>query len=202
MLETVIVLVVVGILTAMAIPRLTQDRLQESADQILSHIRYTQHLAMMDDRFDPLTQNWYQSRWMISFRQCGGSWYYVIGRDEDLGGAIGKSESARNPADGKYLFMNNITCTLANDESSEILIGDRFGIDTISFSPGCGGNQYVAFDHLGRPYATTLGTYSIPNMYDIATNDCQIVFSGDSGSFTITVTAQSGYAYISSMSGN
>ncbi|WP_300367295.1 prepilin-type N-terminal cleavage/methylation domain-containing protein, partial [Hydrogenimonas sp.] len=46
MLELIIVIVVVGILSAIMIPRFSDDKLREAADQIMSHIRYTQHLAM------------------------------------------------------------------------------------------------------------------------------------------------------------
>ena len=51
MLELVFVIVVSGILAATFIPRFDRDNLQEAADQVISHIRYTQHLAMVDDKF-------------------------------------------------------------------------------------------------------------------------------------------------------
>ena len=52
MLELVFVLVVIGILAAVMIPNMQSTALREAAIQVVSHIRYTQHLAMIDDKFD------------------------------------------------------------------------------------------------------------------------------------------------------
>jgi len=198
--ETIIVIVVIGILSAIAIPRLDTDKLQEAADQILSHIRYTQHLAMMDDRFDPNDQDFFKERWRIAFRDCADATnekYYVIYRDLNHGGASaapGKDESAINPSDGKYLY-NDGTCQPQEDESKEVLIGLKYGINSINFNGGCV-NQYIAFDELGRPYNDTYN-----NIYNFLTNDCNITFNTPYGSFTITIAKETGYAYISSISG-
>ncbi len=52
MLELIFVIVVVGILSFMAASSFQRNTVQEATDQLLSHIRYTQHLAMMDDKFN------------------------------------------------------------------------------------------------------------------------------------------------------
>ncbi|WP_281951125.1 prepilin-type N-terminal cleavage/methylation domain-containing protein [Nitrosophilus kaiyonis] len=196
--ETIIVIVVIGIISAIAIPRLNTDKLQEAADQILSHIRYTQHLAMMDDRFDPKDQNWYQERWRIAFRDCNGgsnNKYYVIYRDLNHGGASaapGKNESAKNPSDGKYLY-NDGSCVEQNDESGEVLIGNKYEITNLTPTGGCS-NQYIAFDEIGRPYNDTYSSIYVP-----MTQDCNLTFYSSYGQFTITITKETGYAYISSI---
>ena len=58
MLELVFVIVVLGILAALALPRMDRDLRQEAKDNILSAIRYTQHLALMDNKTNPLDANW------------------------------------------------------------------------------------------------------------------------------------------------
>ncbi|WP_200763849.1 pilus assembly FimT family protein [Nitrosophilus alvini] len=199
--ETIIVVLVVGILAAIALPRLSADRLQEAADQILSHIRYTQHLALIDDRFDPLDQNWYNERWRINFRQCtsGNGWYYVVFRDLNHGGAAaapGRDESAINPFDGRRLF-NNGNCTENPEDSPEVIIGSKYSVTGINFTGGCT-NQYIAFDEIGRPFFTTYGTTPYSG---IMSNDCNITFQTSDGQFTITITAETGYAYLSNISG-
>ena len=185
-----------GILAAMAIPRLERDYRQEAADSILSHIRYTQHLAMTDDRYDSAKQNWHKERWQISFRKCTGSnnWYYIIGHDLNNGAGIGKTESALNPSDQKYLFSSN-TCNLTNDESSEIMITKKFGIENIILSPSCGDNKYIAFDALGRPYKTTLASDAL----DIITSRCEIQFISGDGDFNISIEPETGYVHLSSI---
>ena len=51
MLELVFVIVVIGILAAAIIPSTRTNPAQEAAIQLLSDIRYTQHLAMIDDKY-------------------------------------------------------------------------------------------------------------------------------------------------------
>ena len=53
MIELVFVIVVIGILAALALPRIERDLRQEAADNILAAIRYTQHLALNDNKTDP-----------------------------------------------------------------------------------------------------------------------------------------------------
>lgn len=196
-LEIIVVLVVIGILTAVALPRLQMDNLQEAADQILSHIRYTQHLALVDDRFDPKDSNWYKKRWRISFRQCNsGTWYYIVYRDSNEGGNANENESATNPTDGKLLYNTN-TCNENNLYSSEILIGQKYGIQNIDFSAGCNNsNQYIAFDYIGRPYSQ-IGNNPIDGVMH---QDCNITFTtSENSSFTITISKETGYARITSI---
>ncbi|WP_419249844.1 prepilin-type N-terminal cleavage/methylation domain-containing protein [Campylobacter fetus] len=65
LIEIIIVLVIVGIMASFTIPKLNRNDLRLAADQIVSHIRYTQHLAIIDDKFDTKDTNWYKGRWQI-----------------------------------------------------------------------------------------------------------------------------------------
>ncbi|MCF6200637.1 MAG: type II secretion system GspH family protein [Hydrogenimonas sp.] len=191
LLELVFVMLVVGIMTALIIPRFSDSKLQEAADQIISHIRYTQHLAMIDDRYDPTDQDWHKTRWQMSFRSCiNGDLYYVVGRDLDKQDGVEKDGSAINPTDRKHLFVSN-NCDLAEDETSEIMITKKYGITNLVFSNSCGNNKYIAFDHLGRPYQTTLGDDPL----DLIHERCTIKFTADSGSFTIAIEPETGYVH-------
>lgn len=40
-------------------------------NQVIAHIRYTQHLAMMDDKFNADESTWYKRRWQIWFSKTG-----------------------------------------------------------------------------------------------------------------------------------
>ena len=57
MIELIVIIVVVGILAAVAIPRVERNGLIEAADQLSSHIRYTQQLAMNDNKFNATDPN-------------------------------------------------------------------------------------------------------------------------------------------------
>ena len=195
MLELIAVILIVAILSIIMIPRFSDSKLREAADQIISHIRYTQHLAMTDDRYNPTEENWPKERWQIGFWQCtNNDWYYIVGHDLDHGGGIGNGESAINPADKKHLFTSN-ACNPGNDQSNDILISKKFGITNVIFSASCGNNKYIAFDNIGRPYKSTMGS----NIYDLIDNKCQIHFVADDGDFNITIEPESGYVHLTSI---
>ena len=65
MLELVLVIVIVGILSFALVNGWERNTLREAADQLVNHIRYTQHLAMQEDKFDPAAttanQPWFAS---------------------------------------------------------------------------------------------------------------------------------------------
>ena len=67
LIEIVFVIVIIGILAVVIIPRTERDPLREAAIQIVSDIRYTQHLAMIDDKYDSTDSNWYRNRWQLLF---------------------------------------------------------------------------------------------------------------------------------------
>ncbi|WP_024954426.1 pilus assembly FimT family protein [Sulfurospirillum arcachonense] len=101
MLELVFVIIIVGILSVVIIPNFDKNNLREAAEQVISHIRYTQHLAMMDNKFVPSEEMsnmpigsttactvrganskkkcnvkfWYLGRWQIKF---SNQWYVIM----------------------------------------------------------------------------------------------------------------------------
>ena len=116
MIELVFVIVIVGILSSVISSSFERNTLREAADQVVSHIRYTQHLAMVDDKFVPNpemskestqarkskhAQEWFKSRWQIFFANTEGSgnqWSYMIFADSpNYTGTPDVSEHAKNP---------------------------------------------------------------------------------------------------------
>jgi len=198
MIELVFVIVVLGILAALSMPRLDRDIEQETKDSILSAIRYTQHLALTDNkhRFDE--PDWQKALWQIHFEDNGatGGWSYAIASNMGLDNSLDANESATDPANGQLFHYNAINA------SPNIFIEKLYGIDDISFN-GCSGTsnssaKHIAFDNLGRLHrGVTQGA-----TYDYATyvkgGDCQITFSASSfdNNFTIKIKQETGYAYI------
>ena len=169
LLELIFVIVVIGILAAVIIPNTRTNPLQEAAVQLVSHIRYTQHLAMIDDKFDATEPFWFRQRWQLAFSTAGGTNSYMIFADSPsvVGAYDGNPsanstytdvEVARNPAKkDKYLigvpfgaFNNSATEKL----SGELDIGKKYGINAITVTGGNTGSgaRRILFDHLGRPY--------------------------------------------------
>jgi len=201
MIELVFVIVVLGILASLALPRMDRDLRQEAANNILSAIRYTQHLALNDNKTNPFINNWQRSFWTIRFSSDGD--HYTIGSDMDRAGNIDKAEAAIDPLTGQYMYNNSATPQA--DESPNIFLNKKYGITTIAITAGCGNpagtatsTLHIAFDHLGRPFR---GISGATNNYDRYVNqDCNLTFSADNTfpgePIVINISQETGYAFI------
>ena len=196
MIEAVMVIVVMGILAAVAIPRLQNDSSQEIADQILSDIRYTQHLALTDDVTNPANPNWQRHFWRIEFQNMvasGTGWTYSIGSDNDEGGNIDLAEAAIDPLDGRPIFGLR---TFGNTQvSPKVFIGSKYGITKVTFGGSCAARQHIGFDRLGRIYQSFTASTS-PDYSKILRTPCTITFAHPNGNFVIQINPETGYAFI------
>ncbi len=201
MLELVIVIVVLGIIAALALPRIDRDISQEAADNVLSAIRYTQHLALMDNKTNPEDTRWQMTLWNIRFATYsddGTKWFYTVGSNMNHGTNVNKEETAIDPTNGKYMYNANADSTIGTDESPNVFLGKKFGINNITFADGCSGGQLIAFDHLGRPHT---GIYSATNDYatTMTSGHCNITFNFEDSSFdpfTIRIEKETGHIFI------
>lgn len=192
-LEMVMVIVVLSILAALAIPRLERDRRQEAIGTVLSAVRYTQHLALIDDKHDN-NANWQRAFWTIRFQGNGD--YFTIASNSDYGTNFDNNESAIDPINGKLMYSTD--AIINTNESPNIFLNKRFGINSVDFSQ-CGGNgtRHIAFDYLGRPHK---GVFSASNNYSTyLQQDCNITFSfedSDIDPFTLHIEKETGFAYV------
>jgi len=204
MLELIMVIVVLGILASLALPRMERDLRQEAGDNILSAIRYTQHLALMDNKTNPNDVYWQREYWHMRFGTYDGSkrFYTIssnVNQNTDTSGNenVNKIETALDPSNGKYMFHRSGDASLNElDESPNIFISKKYSIDTIAFTGGCS-SQHIAFDHMGRPH---VGIYNSSNTFDsYMTAECTWTFGfEDSGTtdLVITIQPETGYAQI------
>jgi len=209
MIELIFVIIVVGILAAMAMPRIDRDIRQGAAQTILSNIRYTQHLALMDNKHKFDDRNWQKRYWKIMFGTCTGTdRFFMVGSDDDEdGGASGFfdiNESAIDPTNGKPLFWTNGQDCSQGDTSKtvspQIFLSKQYGINGFTFSGGCNGVQYIGFDRLGRPHVGFHSANNIdPDYASYMPDDCTISFTFTDNSINdlnITINKETGYAYI------
>ncbi len=201
MIELIFVIIVLGILAALAIPRLERDIRQEAGDNILSAIRYTKHMALIDDKMDPRNTDWQKTLWAIRFTVSStdpDGTFYTIATDMNRNGAISKNEAAVNPADGRYFYNTSGSFTSRDaNETTDIFIGHNYGISNITFAGGCANYQHIAFDHFGRPHVGITGAGNDYSTY--MTQDCTISVSFVDNSIddlNITIEKQTGHAYI------
>jgi len=215
-LELVMVIVVLGILAALAMPRMDRDIRQNAADTILSAIRYTQHLALMDNKNDrtstgpaKLRTNWQRGLWHIRFGSydSGKGWFYTVSSSQDGNKNVDQKETALDPANGKYMYHKAGDVTLDKaEESPSIFLTEKYGINNVDFTNctgAIGASQssnaatHIAFDYMGRPHK---GIYSATNDYATVMHaDCTIRFEfvdTDLAPLDILVEKETGYAHI------
>ena len=210
MIELVFAIVVLGILAAMALPRLERDTRQEAGDNVLSAIRYTQHLALMDNKIDNNNpagaKNWHRAFWQIRFANNGGEWQYIIASNNNYDANLNKAtEAALDPVNGKYIYASN--ANPATDESPNNFLTQKYGVKTVDFTactgrtgsaaggPGAG-VRHIAFDYLGRLHRGVFGATN--NMSTLMHADCTIkfVFQDGSDDLFILIRKDTGYANI------
>ncbi len=214
LIELVFVIIVAGILAATMIPRFTRDNLQEAADQVMSHLRYTKHLAMIDDKFSTIDPKWFKSRWQMKFSKNSGSdnkLAYTIFSDwkGNHTGNPDKDEIAKNPLDSNR-FLTGGTSGNALIEyngfeaTKELNIGHKYGIVAVKFSGGCRSNvKYISFDYLGRPFNSFPidMPYELPSIgyHKLITSTCKITLCTDtecSNKITIAIEPETGYIHL------
>ena len=204
LLELVFVIVVIGILAATIIPNTRTNPVQEAAIQLVSHIRYTQHLAMMDDRFDSTDATWFQTLWQIRFTAgilpLPGQVAYGIFSDTDknqaptLGGNV-----AVDPQSG-LLMTGGVTNALPYSDDRVLKkanLGMTYGITSVTFGSECNDAMRIAFDNLGRPIEGDISSANLITDLKYITGTCQITISnGTNPDAVILIEPETGYTHI------
>lgn len=198
MLELVFVIVVIGIITAVMLPRIDRDNVYEAAQQVISHIKYTQHLAMIDNKFDDTNVNWYKERWQIGFTSCsGGDIAYTIHSDKPAYGVLpGRAETARDPLSRLRLYHNDCAQDPSQDDG-QVNLTDNFNINTVDFT-GCGNVQHIGFDSMGRPFTNVSTSTSSTGSYMTTACDIVLEVTNDSNA-TIRIEPETGYTHLVSI---
>ena len=205
LIELIFVIIIVGILSVAVVPRMRSNSLQEAATQFMSDIRYTQHLAMIDDIYDSRDQNWYKGRWQLlysksnsSSRDTGGYDALTIFTDSgaNQGGKPEISEMARNPMNTLQVLSGGYSGEIDWEDTNatrSMNLGATYGITSITQS-GCGG-QRISFDNKGRPF---IGDDSNWNSSTDGILDAQCVFTlhKDSDSIDIFIERETGYVHL------
>lgn len=219
MLELIMVIVVLGILASLALPRMERDTRQEAADNILAAIRFTQHMALMDNVNQNRSRNWHRKFWQFGKRGCSDDGiFYYIGSDKDMLSNIDidRGEVAIEPSTGMLMIgQTNQPCEGSLEgqvfnvpdvgrvkASSNIFLTKKYGIledDTTMFG-GCsseGANtRYIGFDYLGRPHRGFANSTN-PDYSTLMPTDCNLTFTFADGSqnLIITIEAETGRAF-------
>lgn len=194
MLELVFVIVIIGIMSALMIPDMQSSKLREAAIQVISHIRYTQHLAMVDDKYDKSDTDWFKGRWQIKFSKADSMWGYAVFSDAtSYNKSPDEVEIASNPASrSKKLYGSG------DNSSKSLNLTSTFGISGVEMLDGCAitedAKKMVAFDYIGRPLEDLDDIYGGLIVGDKA---CVIKLTHpEEGTLQIAIKVETGYACI------
>lgn len=197
MIELIFIIVVVGILAAVAIPRVERNGLIEAADQLASHIRYTQQLAMNDNKFNATDPNWHLKGWRIKFT---GTTYEIfdgsitgnnIGEINRVGGTV-TSEFAVDPMNPQKFLTPNAPATTA-EQNKKLNLANTYSITNIALGGACANlpeaNRAILFDVKGRPMSYHGTLYG-----GLFTTACTITLTNEAGeTAVIFVQPETGY---------
>ncbi len=200
LIELVFVIIIVGILSAIIAPSVKRDTLQEAADQIASHIRLTQRLALHDNKFKYNDPIWYKGRWQILFSNLGGDIVYNIYADKPTySGSPGLNELAHNPLNNKQYLSGGYQHVLKKTDSNvtkSMNLTKKYGINSVTFTGGCSSAKRLSFDYIGRPIQGYPKSMISKYSGRLIQKDCKITISTPSNSKIITVKKETGYVEV------
>jgi prepilin-type N-terminal cleavage/methylation domain-containing protein len=153
-------------------------------DQLIQHIRYTQSLALFDDKYRVApesssardinrTRFWYKSMWQVYLATTKGTIYYVVfndtptsGGNYDLDPTKSYNEIAIDPQTRKYLYgawkeLSSSHSTTEEEVNTKLNLSLQYSVDDFRFkylTSGVVVYRYdkinIFFDIFGRPYIT------------------------------------------------
>jgi prepilin-type N-terminal cleavage/methylation domain-containing protein len=211
LLELIFVVIIIGIIMSIIVSNPKDTKLRQAAIQLISHIKYTQHLAMIDDKFsvnDPLVfekAKWYKARWQIRFTNgasagnSDGFPGYVIFCDflGTRSGHPNRKEIALDPL-SQQVITAGVTKSVKLDSKNvyqKANLGKKYGITNIKLHDGCQWMR-ISFDHIGRPLIGSLSSYKTSyNKKNLILSPCNITLR-DSNSQTLTIAIEQETGYI------
>jgi prepilin-type N-terminal cleavage/methylation domain-containing protein len=164
LIEVLIVIIIIGILISSISFNLTPDKLSLAADDLIKNIRYTESLALKDDKYQPFpiadndiennrSKYWFKQWWHLKITDAGNDIIYYIFSDQPRNSestnfdkkTVTKAQYTKELAvlNGKYLIGADKEDTGNNNYPSKnqidlnLNLTKTFGIKRIEF------NQYI-----------------------------------------------------------
>lgn len=160
LIELIFVLVLIGITLSFTIPNRSYSDLDLATQRVITYLKHTRYLAMIDNKYQIDDPMWYKERWTLKFQNCSksiGGLYFVVFSDENRKGSPNKDECAKDPLNSRWLY-SHWDCNPSQDESKNILLTKKYGVTKVNIS--CNATStigQISFDKTGQAHAR-LGT--------------------------------------------
>ncbi|MDR0747814.1 MAG: hypothetical protein LBE89_08030 [Helicobacteraceae bacterium] len=196
-IELISVIVIVAILTMIAMTMFSENKLTAAADKLVTDIKYTQHLAVMEDRYTPGDADWEKRRWRIHLDTTGDKSYTIF--KVDSASAIFTAPTtiddiASNPmTNGRLSGGFAGVPGLSGDQITDEMKLSYQDANTITFGGSCAGgpSKMIGFDEMGRPYVWDTATLDFERLVGA----CTITLSAEHESHCIAIDGESGYTH-------
>lgn len=196
LLELLFAIVLIAIISSFFIFKNIDNSLDIATKRVLLYLKYTRHQALIDDKFDKDTDDWFRSRYTFRLRRCNNDKgiYYTIHSDKDKNGYIKANETLKDPLTDKYIFSSS-KCEEVKSNSKYVLLSKLYNIKKVDMS--CNDTSslgLIAFGNDGKIYSKFDDTDS--QKYEI-TDTCYItLYDNKDKSKTIAVEPNTGYIYL------
>ncbi|AJC85954.1 pilus assembly FimT family protein [Campylobacter sp. RM16704] len=217
LIELIFVCMIFSILFSMGYFYFKPDYLRLGAEQILNDIKYTRHLAMIQNdfrvkEFNVAKREWYKAKWQIYFIRSQSAtnneqtYTIFLDKNGDGNANIGKNIVNKDREIAVDLLNPNI---LMNSGQSGVInqndfkanprynIEKTYGINKVLFEGACKGSTRLIFDDYGRLYTPLKNSLRVFDKLSNYTNDCIIRLSNKKNQhICIIINPISAYAFI------
>lgn len=213
LLELCFVIVILGIVFAVAKLSFKDNKLDLAAKQILNDLAYTRNLALIQNAFKNTSKSeWFKSRWQLYFIRSksatNNEQTYTIFLDKNADGNanIGKSdvnldrEIAVDILNPQKLMNSGQSGVIDKDDervSARFNIQKSYGVERVEFKGACAAMTRIIFDEFGRVHSP-LRTANKPyeKVLFHKNEACVIKLIAKDEALCIVIDTLSGYAYL------
>lgn len=194
LIELLVVIIIIGIIVGTLSFDFAPNRLKIATDQLVKDIRYTQSLALKDDKYQPFPDStsaadqnkskyWFKKRWQIKISKQSTYFVYTVFSDSNLDGSASVDESV-NDAEGKKIYEYNL--------SKDGVVDIKYQSVSITSSIS------LLFDNCGNIFLNEGGTDPNPlSGTNLSTTDLNITLCKNSAcnKYCEIIIVPSGYVY-------
>ncbi|MCV3439912.1 prepilin-type cleavage/methylation domain-containing protein [Campylobacter lari] len=221
LIELAFVCIILSLLFSMAYVYYKPDYLRLGAEQVLNDIKYTRHLALIQNdfrtkEFNIAKREWFKAKWQLYFIRSKSAtnneqtYTIFLDKNGDGNANIGKNMINKDREIAVDLINPDI---LMNSGQSGVInqndfkanlkynIEKTYGISKVLFEGACKGSTRLIFDDYGRLYTPLKNAMRPYDKLSSFNNNCIIRLSNKQDQhICIVINPISGYAYIPNFS--